>query len=275
MLDTRVRSCAALVTVIGPRWPASSDDNSRRRIDDENDYVRHELAVALKEKIRIIPVLVGRAQMPRSTDLPADISDLARRNAVEITDAAFQAGATRISKLDAILSPLPPHPDRCLCPCGSSSRDSTISDITGPSAVRQHQDLALASLFQRSELDLDGIGVSRSSWRSAQECWRSVWRADRSLDKRAATAAGVAPEPQTVTTRLLGSVVPVPNAGRPLKVVVDGERGEGVTNELGRFAFPVKGRDGDTVRLKIYADGTLLYDDYAMLPGPLTISLRR
>ena len=62
-----------------------------------------------------------------------------------------------------------------------------------------------------------------------------------------------------MTTRLLGSVVPVPNAGRPLKVVVDGERGEGVTNELGRFAFPVKGRDGDTVRSKIYADGTLLY----------------
>ena len=62
----------------------------------------------------------------------------------------------------------------------------------------------------------------------------------RSLDKRAATAAGVAPEPQTVTTRLLGLVVPVPNAGRPLKVVVDGEGAKGSRTSYGGLLFRSK-----------------------------------
>ena len=163
VLDTRVRSCAALVTVIGPRWLASSDDNSRRRIDDENDYVRHELAVALKEKIRIIPVLVGRAQMPRSTDLPADISDLARRNAVEITDAAFQAGATRIVEaLDAILSPHSAAPGPMPLPPADRVLETSLSPTSQvPSAVRQHQ-------ASRARFTISAIGTrSRWDWRVA------------------------------------------------------------------------------------------------------------
>ena len=232
VLDARVSSCSALVAVIGPRWLTSLDENGHRRIDAENDYVRRELAVALKNEIWIIPALVGRAQMPRPTDLPAEISALAQRNALEITDTAFQIGAAKIVEaLDAIVA---------------------------PSAIRSRWNWRLAVVVAvcSSVLALGVVGMTRY------------------MDRRAATVTTPASEPPTATTRLSGSIVPVPKAGRSVKIVVDGEKGDGITNELGQFAFPVKGRDGDTVRLKIYVDGTLLYDDYAMLPGPLTISLR-
>ena len=73
---------------------------------------------------------------------------------------------------------IPPHPDRCLCPLRIEfSRLDYLRHRRSHPRFASTRHLALASLFQRSELDLDGIGVSRSSWRSAQECWRSVWRA--------------------------------------------------------------------------------------------------
>jgi hypothetical protein len=42
---------------------------------------------------------------------------------------------------------------------------------------------------------------------------------------------------------------------------------------LGRFELKVEGEGGDTVRLKIYSDGKLVYNEYQVLPGPATIRL--
>jgi hypothetical protein len=44
--------------------------------------VRREIARALARGIRVIPVLVGGAAMPRARDLPADIAPLAEREAL-------------------------------------------------------------------------------------------------------------------------------------------------------------------------------------------------
>ncbi|HUG91763.1 MAG TPA: molecular chaperone DnaK, partial [Planctomycetaceae bacterium] len=79
-------------------WLSARDDAGRRRLDDANDYVRIEIATALRRGIRVIPVLVQGAPMPRSEELPADIVALSRRNAIEIADARrFRQDAAHLS----------------------------------------------------------------------------------------------------------------------------------------------------------------------------------
>jgi hypothetical protein len=56
-----------------------------------------EIAAALKRKIRVIPVLVDGALMPRSTDLPEDLKPLVRRNALLITDTSFDGDCQRLA----------------------------------------------------------------------------------------------------------------------------------------------------------------------------------
>src|SRR5215204_5337453 len=69
----KIREAAAsshvLLAVIGPRWLAPEADG-KRRLDDPEDYVRAEIASALKQGVRVIPVLVQDAPVPRAEDLP-------------------------------------------------------------------------------------------------------------------------------------------------------------------------------------------------------------
>jgi hypothetical protein len=76
-------------------------------------------------------------------------------------------------------------------------------------------------------------------------------------------------------TALSGSIVPPPGPGNIFKILVDGQRGETSPDELGRFTLDVSGRPGDRVRLRVYKGGNLIYDDYQVLPGPVTLSLQK
>ncbi len=88
-LEDAVAECDVLLAVIGPQWLSVSDDQGSRRIDDEHDFVRIELASAIKHKKAIIPVLVGGAKMPLTHELPDDIAALTRRNALELSHQRF------------------------------------------------------------------------------------------------------------------------------------------------------------------------------------------
>jgi uncharacterized membrane protein YhaH (DUF805 family) len=90
-LDEQVAACIAFIAVIGPRWLSARNNDGKPRLDDPTDYVRVEIESALKRDIRVIPVLVDGASMPRPSDLPASLQALARRNAVEIAHHRFAA----------------------------------------------------------------------------------------------------------------------------------------------------------------------------------------
>lgn len=72
-----------VIAVIGPRWLGEQSDSSRR-IDDSNDFVRLEIKYALEQEIPIIPLLVDETLMPASEKLPAEIEQLAFRNALPL-----------------------------------------------------------------------------------------------------------------------------------------------------------------------------------------------
>jgi hypothetical protein len=77
----------------------------------------------------------------------------------------------------------------------------------------------------------------------------------------------------TPMSRLTGAIVPVPGQGKEIKLLVDGGLGAGGPDSLGRFDILVRGKDGERIRLKVYVDGQLRYDDYQTLPGPITLRI--
>jgi hypothetical protein len=90
-IDQSVATCSVLLAVIGQDWLESKDDSGLRRLDSANDFVRIELASALRRDIPVVPVLVRGAKMPRAEQLPDDLKELAYRNALELTHARWKS----------------------------------------------------------------------------------------------------------------------------------------------------------------------------------------
>jgi hypothetical protein len=89
-ITSAVGSCEVLLALIGKQWLTITDENGQRHIDKPGDYVRLEIETALNRQIiRVIPILVDEARMPREEELPATLAALARRNAVEINPHSF------------------------------------------------------------------------------------------------------------------------------------------------------------------------------------------
>jgi hypothetical protein len=91
VLNEQVAQCDVLLAIIGERWLNARDGDGNRRLENDGDFVRIEIASALGLGKRVIPVLVNEAQMPRADDLPASLKSLALRNAVAIRLTRFKA----------------------------------------------------------------------------------------------------------------------------------------------------------------------------------------
>jgi hypothetical protein len=96
VIEKAVGSCDVLIALIGRQWLTVTDATGHRRLDDPEDFVQLEIATALDRNIRVIPVLVGGATMPHSTDLPNALKKLSRRHALEISDTRFHYDVTRL-----------------------------------------------------------------------------------------------------------------------------------------------------------------------------------
>src|SRR5512132_3601954 len=83
-IERAVGSCEALIVMIGNEWLAV-DSAGHRRLDDPADFVRIETATALTRGIRVVPVLVDGAVVPRADQLPVQLVPLTRRQAVELS----------------------------------------------------------------------------------------------------------------------------------------------------------------------------------------------
>jgi formylglycine-generating enzyme required for sulfatase activity len=102
-INSQVGACDIAIVSIGPNWLTAADASGQRRLDDEEDFVRMEIIAALERKIRVIPVLVGGARMPRKQDLPDALAPLSRRNAIELSETRFHSDVSRL--IEAIEKP--------------------------------------------------------------------------------------------------------------------------------------------------------------------------
>ncbi len=98
-LQETLRSSDVLLLLMGWQWTSIADRKGKTRLHDEDDFVRLELERALQWEIRVIPVLVGGAEMPRREELPASIADITRRHAIEISDSRWAYDVKRLTEI--------------------------------------------------------------------------------------------------------------------------------------------------------------------------------
>lgn len=78
-----IAQTSVMLAVIGTKWLQPGEDG-RSKLEDASDVVRIELEVALQCGITIIPVLVDNAAMPKPSQLPQHLKELAFLNAAEV-----------------------------------------------------------------------------------------------------------------------------------------------------------------------------------------------
>lgn len=104
VVQRTVGSCDILLALIGDRWLSIKDASGETRLSNPDDWVRLEVGTALKRDIRVIPVLINGATVPRRGDLPEDLTDLAMRHAIDVTHAHFHSDVDRLLQtLDKVL----------------------------------------------------------------------------------------------------------------------------------------------------------------------------
>ena len=105
VITAAVGSCDVLLALIGNRWLTITGQDGQRRLDNGDDFVRLELEAALTRNVRVIPVLVKGARMPRADELPTSLAKLARQQAVELSSSRFDVDIQRLlSVLDRAIT---------------------------------------------------------------------------------------------------------------------------------------------------------------------------
>jgi TIR domain len=99
VIHRAVGSCDVLLALIGDQWLTITDHHGRRRLDNPDDFVRVEIEAALTRNVRVIPILVEGAPMPRPEELPESLARLVRRQALELSPERFEFDTNRLLKV--------------------------------------------------------------------------------------------------------------------------------------------------------------------------------
>lgn len=101
-VDDAIRRCDAMLVLIDPAWLSSADAQGRRRLDDPDDPVRHQISLALASGKRVVPLLLDGARMPPASALPDDLRGLVMRLAIRLDGRQFDRDVeTLIDQLGA------------------------------------------------------------------------------------------------------------------------------------------------------------------------------
>jgi hypothetical protein len=96
VINVEVAKCDVLLALIGRNWLEARNEAGERVLDNPDDFVRLEIAAALKRQIPVIPILVDGAKIPPANRLPEELQGLARRNALDLRNASFRADMDKL-----------------------------------------------------------------------------------------------------------------------------------------------------------------------------------
>ncbi len=95
-LAEEMRRNAVLIAVFGPNW---AERRARLIESGAEDSVVEEIEAALRERVLVLPVLIGDAAPPRAEDLPEALRPLAARLAHSVSTARLDEDAARLARL--------------------------------------------------------------------------------------------------------------------------------------------------------------------------------
>lgn len=139
-LNASLDQCQVVLAVIGKTWLNTTDASGQRRLDNPADWVRLELEESLRRQdVRVVPLLVRRADLPRAHELPQSLAHLAYRNAAQARpDPDFHQDMNRlIVQLDEYFA-------------GLQQREQDAAKTRDAECLRQQQ---AAELRQREEAE--------------------------------------------------------------------------------------------------------------------------
>jgi hypothetical protein len=88
-----------VIVLIGRNWLSITDSAGQRRLDDPDDWVAQEIAVAIQLGISLYPVLIEDTPMPRAEELPEKLKPLLRYNALSISDKRWKFDVLRLGRI--------------------------------------------------------------------------------------------------------------------------------------------------------------------------------
>jgi TIR domain/WD domain, G-beta repeat len=133
-----VGTCQVLLAVVGPQWLTATDEAGRRRLEDPNDIVRLEVEAAMQRDVRVIPVLVEGAVMPRRDELPESLAGLARRHALRVHHDSFRSDAQRlVTAIERVLQASTPAAGPSSSHVRQPSPSSALNVVAHPMAIEK------------------------------------------------------------------------------------------------------------------------------------------
>jgi hypothetical protein len=110
-IEKTLAQSKVVLVVIGPDWVHVTNDKGGKRLFDEKDWVRREIAASLNDaNTRVIPVLVKGASIPEEEDLPEDLKPLTQLQVAEITTKRWDYDLGELTKVLEKLVPKKPEP---------------------------------------------------------------------------------------------------------------------------------------------------------------------
>ena len=100
-IEANLQRTKALVVLIGPRWLFLQDKYGRRKIDNEEDWVRREIREGIENKnCTVVPVLLDDTQLPNDEEaLPKDIAKLLKLQSISIRQSKSDADIESLIKI--------------------------------------------------------------------------------------------------------------------------------------------------------------------------------
>jgi hypothetical protein len=240
-LDEAIRSCDAVLALIGPRWLSVSDVDGNRRLDNPRDFVRLEIVTALmRDGLPVVPVLVGDALLPSAADLPEPMAGLASRHAFDLSVERWAYDVEQLLKRLAPNVPGRPQPTAVALP-----RPVEFRAWLDPERIR-------GSGPERVDLVIENLGPGTTFDVTAR-------RKDAGLDVSVATASVEVGARSTcsvgveLTPRSEGDLGPSSSAGEP--------RTLGFALHVGPVAVPAAARE--------------IVGQYILMPAAVSLRLAR
>ena len=228
VINRKVGTCDIAIVAIGPHWLGATDASGKRRLDDEEDFVRMEIVAALQRNIRVIPVLVGGAQMPRKQELPETLAPLSRRNAIELSETRFHADVNRLieaieksfavveKKVELSTTAAAPPPEAPAV--GPPEPESKVllqsSESTERAEPNEHEDIESDAVSGAAPVSL-GETTDQFLTEAAQPCWASeksqqnsvATAKDSTTSAKSTQATPTAPSPVESTSSIVGAAL--------------------------------------------------------------------